>query len=84
MRAIHIKQNNIVKKIKNYNPPFVIAEVGVNHNGDLETAKRLIDVSKKSGADAVKFQTFSAEGLVLKKLNIKLKILKTMKTNMRC
>ena len=66
MRAIHIKQNNIVKKIKNYNPPFVIAEVGVNHNGDLETAKRLIDVSKKSGADAVKFQTFSAEGLVLK------------------
>ena len=39
---------------------FVIAEIGVNHNGDIKLAKRLIDAAKKCGADAVKFQTFSA------------------------
>ena len=42
-------------------PCFVIAEVGVNHNGDIELAKRLIDVAADAGADAVKFQTFRAE-----------------------
>ncbi|NQT32342.1 MAG: N-acetylneuraminate synthase, partial [Candidatus Omnitrophica bacterium] len=36
---------------------FIIAEAGVNHNGDLETAKKLIDVAAEAGADAVKFQT---------------------------
>jgi N-acetylneuraminate synthase len=35
---------------------FIIAEVGINHNGDLDVAKQLIDVAKESGADAVKFQ----------------------------
>jgi|SRR3989339_1074653 len=35
---------------------FIIAEVGINHNGDLEIAKKLIDVAKEAGADAVKFQ----------------------------
>ncbi len=40
---------------------FVIAEVGVNHNGSLELARRLIDEAKECGADAVKFQTFKAE-----------------------
>lgn len=43
---------------------FIIAEVGVNHNGDTQMAKRLIDVAADCGADAVKFQTFSAEKLV--------------------
>lgn len=43
---------------------FIIAEVGVNHDGDLEKAKRLISAAKLSGADAVKFQTFKAEQLV--------------------
>ena len=42
---------------------FVIAEAGVNHNGDLELARRLIDVAADAGADAVKFQTFSADML---------------------
>lgn len=42
------------------NQAFLIAEIGVNHNGDIELAKKLIDAAKKSGADAVKFQTFSA------------------------
>ncbi len=43
---------------------FIIAEAGVNHNGDIETAKRLVDEAAKAGADAVKFQTFKAENLV--------------------
>ncbi len=45
---------------------FIIAEAGVNHNGDMETAKKLVDVAAAAGADAVKFQTFRAEKLVCK------------------
>lgn len=48
---------------------FIIAEAGVNHNGSLALAKRLVDVAKASGADAVKFQTFRAENLVTKRLD---------------
>lgn len=43
---------------------FIIAEAGVNHNGNIETARKLVDVAVKAGADAVKFQTFKAENLV--------------------
>jgi N-acetylneuraminate synthase len=46
---------------------FIIAEVGVNHNGSFETALQLIDVAKEVGADAVKFQSFKADHLVTKK-----------------
>lgn len=45
-------------------PVFVIAEAGVNHNGELRLARALIDVAVDAGADAVKFQTFHAEHLV--------------------
>ena len=48
------------------NRVFIIAEAGVNHNGDIETARRLVDVAAMAGADAVKFQTFKAEKLVCK------------------
>ena len=43
---------------------LIIAEAGVNHNGSMESAKKLIDVAKEAGADYVKFQTFKAETLV--------------------
>ncbi len=45
---------------------FIIAEAGVNHNGSIELAKKLIDIAANSGADAVKFQTFKADNLVSK------------------
>lgn len=43
---------------------LLIAEIGVNHNNDMDIAAKLIDAAKHSGADAVKFQTFTAESLV--------------------
>ena len=48
------------------NKTFIIAEAGVNHNGSIEMAKRLIDVAAVAGVDYVKFQTFKAEKLVTK------------------
>ena len=45
---------------------FIIAEAGVNHNGSVNLAKKLIDVASNSGADAIKFQTFKAKNLVTK------------------
>lgn len=46
---------------------YIIAEAGVNHNGDLKKAKKLVQEAKKAGADAVKFQYYKTENLVLKK-----------------
>ena len=49
------------KILKNYGKPFVVAEAGVNHNGDLTQAFRMIEIAKVSGVDAIKFQTFKAD-----------------------
>jgi N,N'-diacetyllegionaminate synthase len=45
-------------------PVTIIAEAGVNHNGDLDTARKMIEVAASSGADYIKFQTFKTEKLV--------------------
>ena len=46
---------------KKTNKPYIVAEIGVNHNGSFELAKKTIRAAAKSGADAVKFQMFHAE-----------------------
>lgn len=46
------------------NRVYIIAEAGVNHNGDLNIAKKMIEEAKKAGVDAIKFQTFKTENLV--------------------
>jgi len=56
-------KNKIIGKGK---PVFIIAEAGVNHNNDLSLAFKMIDIAKKAGADAIKFQTFKADKIQLK------------------
>jgi N-acetylneuraminate synthase len=56
----------ILKNIINKKKTFVIAEIGVNHNGDLKKAIKFIKIAKDCGADAVKFQNFKAGSLVTK------------------
>lgn len=60
-----IETKNI--KIGKGNPVFIIAEAGVNHNGDISKAKELIDAAVEAGVDAVKFQTFNTDKLTTKK-----------------
>lgn len=55
------------RKISSKSPPLLIAEIGVNHNGDLDLAMRHIEAAKSSGAEAVKFQTFNADEFMVKK-----------------
>ena len=54
------------KFIGGNNPCFVIAEAGVNHNGDLDKALELVSIAQKAGADAVKFQLFDVKEQVSK------------------
>jgi pseudaminic acid synthase len=54
------------RKIGSQFPPYVIAEMSANHNGNLETALRIIDEAKTAGADAVKIQTYRADTITLK------------------
>lgn len=67
---MQFKFNKKIKISNSYisesSPVFIIGEAGVNHNGDMGTAKELIDAAVDAGVDAVKFQTFSAEDLILK------------------
>ena len=53
------------KEISNTSPVFVIAEAGVNHGGNMDLAFQLIDIAAAAGADAVKFQAFRTENLIL-------------------
>ena len=48
------------------NKTFIIAEAGVNHNGSIELAKKLVDIAFMAKCDAVKFQTFKAENVISK------------------
>ena len=62
---------NLLEVFKNYDPdiiskPYVIAEAGVNHEGSMDLAKRLIDEAAHGGAAAIKFQTYKAESLASK------------------
>ena len=54
------------KLIGNKKPVFIIAEVGINHNGSYQIAKKLVDVAKQAGADCVKFQTHITEKEMIK------------------
>lgn len=56
------------KEVSKQSKCFIIAEAGVNHNGNLETAKELIDKAVEGGADAVKFQTFKTENIIIKNI----------------
>jgi N,N'-diacetyllegionaminate synthase len=58
------KINNL--KIGNGEKCFIIAEIGVNHNGSLKLAKKMVAAAKECGADAVKFQTFTSEEVCTK------------------
>ena len=64
---IHFNKNLKIrdKEISSDSPTFLIAEAGVNHGGDIEVAKKLIDLAVEAKVDAVKFQTFKTENLIL-------------------
>ena len=51
-------------KVGSREPIFVVAEIGINHNGDIETAKKLIDMAVDCGCDAVKFQKRTLEKVI--------------------
>jgi N-acetylneuraminate synthase len=49
------------RKVGDRHPTYIVAEIGINHNGSVEIAKALIDVAAKNGVDAVKFQKRTPE-----------------------
>lgn len=58
-QGITVEYSELIRKAED--DLFIIGEAGVNHNGDLETAKKLVDVARECGCDAVKFQTWKTE-----------------------
>lgn len=62
IKSIKIKN----KEIYNFSKPYIIAEIGANHNGDMELAKKMIDSAVECGADAVKFQSWTPKTLIAK------------------
>ena len=55
------------REICNFSKPYIIAELGSNHNGDMDLAKKLIIQAKEAGADCVKFQSWSKDSIFAKK-----------------
>lgn len=60
---IQISKN---KEIFNFSQPYIIAEIGANHNGDMDLAKKMIDSAVDCGCDAVKFQSWTPQSLIAK------------------
>ncbi|WP_416141356.1 N-acetylneuraminate synthase family protein [Lysinibacillus capsici] len=60
--------NFVFENIKNFNQPYIIAEIGANHNGDLNLAKQLIDQAVEAGADCAKFQSWTKESIFAKQV----------------
>ena len=58
------------KKVSNDSQIFIIAEAGVNHCGDMSMAKKMIQVAADAGVDAIKFQSFKADSLILKNVEM--------------
>lgn len=52
------------REIKNYSKPYIIADIGANHNGDMDLAKKMIDSALECGVDAVKFQSWTNKSLI--------------------
>jgi len=61
--AISLKIKIANRWIGDKSPVFLVAEAGINHNGNIKNAKKLVEKAQKSGADAIKFQTFKANDL---------------------
>jgi len=60
-RSVILKEGS---ELMNFGKPFIIAEIGSNHNGDMQLARELIDAAKMCGCDAVKFQSFNDKSLI--------------------
>ena len=63
--SFKISKNKI---IEDKDPPYLIAEIGSNHNGDMDLCRKIIDSAKTAGADCVKFQFFSTNSIFSKKV----------------
>lgn len=75
------------KNIGSGNKTYIVAEIGVNHNGDMDLVKKLIDEAYNAGVDAIKFQKFKTESLVTKeaqKQDIKKKLQMLQNHNLIC
>lgn len=79
MEPIKIKNKIVGAK----QPCFIIAEAGINHNGQLDLAKKLVDAAISAHADAIKFQTFTAEGVVTSSTGIADYVRKNIGKNMK-
>ena len=92
-----MKKNFLVKNILSCKTPYIIAEIGINHNGNLSLAKKMILSAKKNGANCVKFQKFIADNyisrfagkanyqkkIISKKDNSQLEIIKACEFNIK-